>query len=79
MWFFQIVAALKPNIFRRTLEGATAAFEIEALGSQIQILSRNVRTKHRDANMGFFLAAATLGFLVCAAVTYASHVQVVAR
>ena len=74
MWFFQIVAALDPGVFRHTLEGATPAFEIEARASQIQILSRNVRNKHRDANVGFYLAATTLGFLVCAAVTYALQV-----
>ena len=46
MWFFQMVANLEERRFRATLEAVNGLFEIEAMASQIQILSKNVRTKH---------------------------------
>jgi hypothetical protein len=73
MWFFQIVAVLEESRFRSTLEAVNGSFEIEAMGPQIQILSRNVRTKHRYVNAGFVLAAATLILFFFAGLSYLSH------
>jgi hypothetical protein len=70
MWFFQMVAALKEDRFLATLRQVDTAFEIEAMGSQILILSENVRTKHRAANAGFSLAAATLILFFLAGLSY---------
>jgi hypothetical protein len=70
MWFFQMVAALEPDRFRHTLRQVDAAFEIEAMGSQVLILSKNVRKKHRAANAGFSLTAATLTLFFLAGISY---------
>jgi hypothetical protein len=47
-----------------------AAFEIEVLASQVLILSGTVRKKHRAANVGFSLAAATLILFFLAGISY---------
>ena len=70
MWFFQMVANLEERRFRTTLEAVNGSFEIEAIASQIQILSRNVRTKHRAVNTGFVLAAMTLILFFFAGLSY---------
>lgn len=70
MWFFQMVAALDKSTFRRTLEEMDGRRELEAMASQIHILSGNVQRKHRAANFGFLFAAATLVLFLAAGVSY---------
>lgn len=70
MWFFQLVAGLDEDMFRRTLLGVNARFEIEALSSQIAVLSKNVRRKHIAANVGFALGIVTLLLFAGAATSY---------
>jgi hypothetical protein len=70
MWFFQHVAALESGRFRRTLDEVDGRFELLAMASQIEILSRNVRRKHVAVDVGFALALATLLLFAMAAVTY---------
>jgi hypothetical protein len=74
MWFFQMVANLEENRFRATLKAVDDSFEIEAIASQIQILSTNVRTKHRYVNAGFALAATTLVLFLFAGLSYLAHI-----
>jgi hypothetical protein len=45
-------------------------FEIETMAAHIQILSKNVRTKHRAVNAGFVLAAMTLVLFFFAGLSY---------
>lgn len=71
MWFFQTVAALDADAFRQRLAQADDEFEVEAMASQIHILSGNVRTKHRAANLGFLFAATTLCLFLFAGISYA--------
>jgi hypothetical protein len=70
MWFFQLVARLDEDVFRQTLLGVNGRFEIEALSSQIAVLSKNVRRKHIAANVGFALAIVTLLLFAGAATSY---------
>ena len=70
MWFFQLVAGLDEEMFRQTLFSVNARFEIEALSSQIAVLSKNVRRKHIAANIGFALGVATLLLFAGAATSY---------
>lgn len=70
MWFFQMVANLEQSQFRASLEAVDVSFEIEAMASEIQILSRNVRTKHRAVNAGFVLSATTLIVFFFAGLSY---------
>ena len=70
MWFFQMVGALDPKTFRQTLAKVDLDFEIDAMASEIQILSRNVRKKHGAANVGFLLAAVTLSLFLAAGISY---------
>jgi hypothetical protein len=70
MWFFQFISGLNSAKFQRTLFRIDSRFEIEALASQISILSNNVRKKHIGANVGFVLAIATLLLFGAAAASY---------
>lgn len=70
MWFFQMVATLDEKRLRTTLHAVDGPFEIDAMASQIHILSGNVRTKHRLVNAGFVLAAATLILFFFAGLSY---------
>jgi hypothetical protein len=74
MWFFQMVASLEENRFRATLKAVNGSFEIEAIGSSIQILSTNVQRKHRYVNTGFFLVAATVVLFFFAGLSYLAHI-----
>jgi hypothetical protein len=71
MWFFQMVAALDVDAFRRRLAQADDEFEVEAMASQIHILSGKVRTKHRAVNLGFLFAATTPCLFLFAGISYA--------
>jgi hypothetical protein len=75
MWFFQFIAVLDPPMLRRTLMHADAGFEIDALASQISILSENVRRKHLAVNIGFVLAVVTLLLFAGAAASYVVAVR----
>jgi hypothetical protein len=70
MWFFQMVSVLDSDKFARTLGQVDAEFEIQALASQIHILSGNVRRKHFAANVGFVLVVATLSLFFAAGISY---------
>jgi hypothetical protein len=70
MWFFQFISVLDPPVFRKTLVGVNASFEIEVLASQIIALADNVRKKHLAANLGFAFAVVTLFLFAAAAVSY---------
>ena len=70
MLFFQMVAVLEETRFCGTLKAINGSFEIEALASQIQILSRNVQKKHRAVNAGFVLAATTLILFLFSGLSY---------
>ncbi|HWM92337.1 MAG TPA: hypothetical protein VN493_16350 [Thermoanaerobaculia bacterium] len=76
MWFFQMVANLEEKRFRTTLEAVNDLFEIEAMASQIQIIAKNVRTKHHAVNAGFVLAAATLILFFFAGLSYLAEVRI---
>jgi hypothetical protein len=71
MWFFQFVAAIKDDCFRRTLEAADEDFELKAMQAQIPILSRHVRLKHQAANIGFLFSSLTLVLFLLAGLSYA--------
>jgi hypothetical protein len=70
MWFFQMVGALEPEYFRKTLAKVDSDFELEALAGEIQILSRNVTEKHRAANLALLLAIVTLLIFLAAGISY---------
>jgi hypothetical protein len=71
MWFFQFVAAIKDDCFRRTLETADENFELNAMEAQIPILSGHVRLKHQAANLGFLFSSLTLVLFLFAGLSYA--------
>ncbi len=70
MWFFQHIAVLNAPMFRKTLRSVNGTFEVEAVASQIRILSNNVRKKHIGVNLGFMLAVITLLLFAAAAASY---------
>jgi hypothetical protein len=71
MWFFQFVAAIEDDCFRRTLEAADEDFELKAMQAQIPILSSHVRLKHQAANIGFLFSSFTLVLFLLAGLSYA--------
>ncbi len=73
-WFFQILAPLDRERLERTLRNVDSAFEIEALSSQIHVLSQNVEQKHRAVNAGFLLAAITLTLFLLAGASYVAGI-----
>ena len=70
MWFFQMVGALDPECFRKTLAKVDLDFELDALADEICILSRNVTEKHRAANQALLLAVITLLAFLAAGISY---------
>jgi hypothetical protein len=74
MWFFQFVSVLDPAVFRQTLIGVDEPFEVDALASQISILSKNVRKKHIAANVGFVLAVVTVLLFAASAASYVAAI-----
>ena len=70
MWFFQMITVLDKDRFRTTLDAVNDPFELEAMASQIPILSKHVRSKHRYVNYGFALAALTVILFFFAALSY---------
>jgi hypothetical protein len=75
MWFFQTVGCLDQSRFRSTLKAFDASAETEAMVSQIQILAKNVRTKHRAVNAGFVLSATTLVLFLAAGLCYLAEAK----
>ncbi len=68
IWFFQRLPGIAPQEFARKLRSVTPEMEIEALSSQIQILSFNVINKHVWFNRGFkFFVLGLLCFLMVVA------------
>jgi hypothetical protein len=70
MWFFQLVWGLEKNPYQKRLLTVTKEFEIQALGSQIFELSRNVTRKHYWVNLGFISAGTTLVLFMAAIFSY---------
>lgn len=68
--FFQFIEHLDVDRFGRTLKAVDQQFELEALTSQIHILSGHVRKKHFAVNIGFLLAAMALIMFFAVAVSY---------
>jgi len=68
IWFFQMLPSINPKNFGDKLRNMTPELEIEALSSQIQILSFNIITKHVWVNRGFkFFVVGLLCFLMVVA------------
>jgi hypothetical protein len=59
-FFFECISALDKAEFERRMRTVTPAFEVDALASQIYLLSANVSKKHRHVNYGFAFAVVTL-------------------
>jgi hypothetical protein len=70
MWFFQHLAVLDPDRLRQTLAHVDSAFELNAMASQLEKLSSNVRKKHIAVDLGFGLALTTLVLFAGAAASY---------
>jgi hypothetical protein len=74
MWFFEYIAHLPPDQFRRRLHDMSDDLQIEALGAQISALSRNVSRKHAWVNRGFVLAGVTLILFLIGGLSHAGRV-----
>lgn len=74
-WFFQMINELKKDEFSKRMKEISPVFEIEALASQVFILSGNVRKKHRYVNYSFVFAGATLLFFALSAASIVLHQQ----
>ena len=74
MWFFQEVAALKPEHVRARLRKAEPGFELDALAVQAVMLAGRVVQKHRLVNIGFILAGAVLVLFLLTGISYAARV-----
>ena len=70
MWFFQFINLLDKDKFIATLGQIEPGYEIEALGREIFIVSKNVQIKHVAANWAFLLALVTLGLFFVSAVSF---------
>jgi hypothetical protein len=69
-WFFQHVANLDPDRLAGALARAEPSFAVRALADNVVPLARNVVSKHRWVNRGFFFAGAVLVFFLGAVVSY---------
>ena len=73
MMFFQSVSWLDHDKFQEQLKTVDKEFEVEALASQIYLLSKRVTTKHKAINYGFAFAGATLLFFLAAGMSYVAR------
>lgn len=70
MMFFLTISWLDHNKFQEQLKTIDKEFEVEALASQIYLLSKRVTTKHKAINYGFVFAGATLVFFLAVGTSY---------
>lgn len=69
-WFFQMISELDKVEFEKRMSALGPTFEVEALSSQIFLLSGNVRKKHHNVNYGFIFAGITLALFVISAISF---------
>jgi hypothetical protein len=71
MWFFGMVAQLNdPRRFQERMRAMTVEDEINALASEIFLVSKNVLNKHQWLNRGVFLITIALLLFLAAGVSY---------
>lgn len=76
MWFFGMIAQLKDRRrFQARLHEFTEEDELQALSSQIFIVSKNVLKKHKWVNRGFLFIALTLLAFLASGVSYVARVR----
>jgi Family of unknown function (DUF5706) len=76
LWFFGMIAQLKDRErFQTRLVEMTAGDEIQALSSQIFLLSKNVARKHRWVNRSVLCIVLTLIFFLASGISYVCHVH----
>jgi hypothetical protein len=68
--FFQHLSKMSQRQLTEIYTAANPQLEIEALSSQIPVLSKNVLIKHKLVNWGFLLAGTSLLLLMAVAVSY---------
>jgi hypothetical protein len=76
LWFFQHIEGLDREQFKHALRRLDADGELRVYGSQIHILSGNVRHKHAWVNRAFAFAGLTLVMLIALMTDYALRVAV---
>ena len=76
MWFFGMIAQLKDRKrFQARLHEFTEEDELQALSSQIFIVSKNVLKKHKLVNRGFLFITLTLLAFLASSVSYVARVK----
>jgi hypothetical protein len=70
LWFFQHIQGLDKAHFMNAIAVFTPQDEIQALASQIYVVSDNVRKKHIWVNSAFFFTGLSLVLLLALAVDY---------
>ena len=76
MWFFGMIAQLKDRRrFQSRLHEFTEEDELQALSSQIFIVSKNVLKKHKWVNRGFLFITLTLLAFLASSVSYVARVN----
>ena len=76
MWFFGMIAQLKDRKrFQARLHEFTEEDELQALSSQIFIVSKNVLKKHKWVNRGFLFITLTLLAFLASSVSYVARVK----
>jgi hypothetical protein len=75
LWFFQQIAGLDREAFKRALTTVDPEGELRTLGSQIHILSANVTHKHAWVNRAFFFSGLALVSLLVFGTDYLARVN----
>jgi hypothetical protein len=75
MLFFKTIAMLDPEKFQRQLSKVDPGFEIEALASQIYLLSKRVYAKHLLINYGFASVGGALIFFLLGGISYLANLR----
>lgn len=70
MLFFKTITWLDHDRFVTEMKDVDEKFEIEALSSQVYLLSQRVNIKHILVNIGFLLTGASLVFFLIGGVSY---------
>jgi len=74
-WFFQLIASLDKAEFEKRMRSLEPEFEVDAMASQIFLLSGNVAKKHRHINYSFSFAAITLLLFLASAMSFVSFLH----
>lgn len=69
-WFFQRIPELDKAQFEKRMRNLEPGFEVDALASQIYLLSKNVRAKHSHVNFGFAFSALTFLLFMVSGLSY---------